>query len=233
MISLFQNFGLELSNDKCLLFDKYFELLIEWNKKINLTSITERNEVITKHFIDSVLLLSHYSENYFENKEVIDIGTGAGFPGIPLAIMMPNTNFTLIDSLNKRIHFLEIVIDELQLKNVRLFHGRAEDYGKDNDFREQFDFCVSRAVAPLPTLLEFCSPFIKVDGNLLLYKSKKSEDEIREAKHALSKLNCTISDICELWKDKSIERYILNIKKDNQTPDKYPRRAGKPKKKPL
>ena len=216
-----------------MLFDKYFELLIEWNKKINLTSITERNEVITKHFIDSVLLLSHYSENYFENKEVIDIGTGAGFPGIPLAIMMPNTNFTLIDSLNKRIHFLEIVIDELQLKNVRLFHGRAEDYGKDNDFREQFDFCVSRAVAPLPTLLEFCSPFIKVDGNLLLYKSKKSEDEIREAKHALSELNCTISDICELWKDESIERYILNIKKDNQTPDKYPRRAGKPKKKPL
>lgn len=216
-----------------MLFDKYFELLIEWNKKINLTSITERNEVITKHFIDSVLLLSHYSENYFENKEVIDIGTGAGFPGIPLAIMMPNTNFTLIDSLNKRIHFLEIVIDELQLKNVRLFHGRAEDYGKDNDFREQFDFCVSRAVAPLPTLLEFCSPFIKVDGNLLLYKSKKSEDEIREAKHALSELNCTISDICELWKDESIERYILNIRKDNQTPDKYPRRAGKPKKKPL
>ena len=164
---------------------------------------------------------------------MIDIGTGAGFPGIPLAIMMPDTNFTLIDSLNKRIHFLEIVIDELQLKNVRLFHGRAEDYGKDNNFREQFDFCVSRAVAPLPTLLEFCSPFIKVDGNLLLYKSKKSEDEMREAKHALSELNCTISDICELWKDESIERYILNIKKYNQTPDKYPRRAGKPKKKPL
>ena len=232
MISLFQNFGLELSNDKCLLFDKYFELLIEWNKKINLTSITERKEVITKHFIDSVLLLSHYSENYFENKEVIDIGTGAGFPGIPLAIMMPDTNFTLIDSLNQRIHFLEIVIDELQLKNVRLFHGRAEDYGKKN--REKFDYVTARAVSRLNVLMELSSPLVKVGGKFIAMKGPLAKEEASECDAACKELKLDLIEKQKIILPMSYgKRYNLIYKKLDYTPEKYPREYNKMKKKPL
>ena len=156
--------------------------------------------MIQKHFIDSVLLLTKYDSVKLENKNIIDVGTGAGFPGIPLAIMLPKTNFVLIDSLDKRITFLKTVLEELQLSNVTLYHGRAEDYGKDISFREQFDYCVSRAVAPLPILIEYCSPFVKVDGSLLLYKSKKADQEIQDSEHALDELNCKVGDIYTLSK---------------------------------
>lgn len=233
MKSSFNKYGLKLDEAMSNQFEKYFNLLIDWNQRMNLTNITDRNEVIQKHFIDSVLLLTKYDSTKFENKNIIDVGTGAGFPGIPLAIMLPKTNFVLIDSLDKRITFLKTVIEELQLSNVILYHGRAEDFGKDTLFREQFDYCVSRAVAPLPILLEYCSPFIKVDGSLLLYKSKKADQEIQDSEHALNELNCKIGDICTLSDDEEYKRYIIEIHKINDTPEKYPRKAGKPKKNPL
>lgn len=233
MQSSFNKYGLQLDETMCSQFEKYFDLLIDWNQRMNLTTITEKNEVIQKHFIDSVLLLTKYDSAKFENVNIIDVGTGAGFPGIPLAIMLPNTNFVLIDSLEKRILFLKTVLEELGLSNVTLYHGRAEDYGKDTSFREQFDYCVSRAVASLPILLEYCSPFIKVDGSLLLYKSKKADQEIQDSKHALDELNCEVDDICTLSDSEDYKRYIIEIHKINGTPAKYPRKAGKPKKNPL
>lgn len=229
----FSKYGLLLDETMCSQFERYYELLIDWNQRMNLTTITDRKEVIEKHFIDSVLLLTKYKNEIFNNKTIIDVGTGAGFPGIPLAIMLPHTKFTLIDSLEKRIHFLDNMIGELKLENVTLYHGRAEDYGKDTLFREQFDYCVSRAVAPLPILLEYCSPFIKVDGSLLLYKSKKADQEIQDSQHALDELNCKIGDICTLSDNDDYKRYIVEIYKINNTPTKYPRKAGKPKKNPL
>lgn len=229
----FSKYGLPLDETMCSQFEKYYELLIDWNQRMNLTTITDRKEVIEKHFIDSVLLLTKYQNEMFIDKTIIDVGTGAGFPGIPLAIMLPHTKFTLIDSLEKRIHFLETVISELKLENVTLYHGRAEDYGKDTLFREQFDYCVSRAVAPLPILLEYCSPFIKVDGSLLLYKSIKADQEIQDSQHALDELNCKVGDICTLSDSEDYKRYIIEIHKINNTPAKYPRKAGKPKKNPL
>lgn len=233
MKSEFNKYGLLLDETMSNQFDKYYELLIDWNQRMNLTTITDRDEVLQKHFIDSVLLLTKYDKTEFENKTVIDVGTGAGFPGIPLAIMLPQTNFILIDSLDKRITFLKTVLDELELSNVTLYHGRAEDFGKDTSFREQFDYCVSRAVAPLPILLEYCSPFIKVDGSLLLYKSIKTDQEVDESKHALDELNCKIGEICTLSDDEDYKRYIIEIHKIKETPTKYPRKAGKPKKNPL
>lgn len=233
MKSSFNKYGLQLDQTMCNQFEKYFDLLIDWNQRMNLTTITEKNEVIQKHFIDSVLLLTKYDSVKLENKNIIDVGTGAGFPGIPLAIMLPKTNFVLIDSLDKRITFLKTVLEELQLYNVTLYHGRAEDYGKDISFREQFDYCVSRAVAPLPILLEYCSPFVKVDGSLLLYKSKKADQEIQDSEHALDELNCKVGDIYTLSDDENYKRYIIEIHKTNSTPVKYPRKAGKPKKNPL
>lgn len=233
MKSEFNKYGLLLDETMSNQFDKYYELLIDWNQRMNLTTITDRDEVLQKHFIDSVLLLTKYDKTEFKNKTIIDVGTGAGFPGIPLAIMLPQTNFILIDSLDKRITFLKTVLEKLGLSNVTLYHGRAEDFGKDTSFREQFDYCVSRAVAPLPILLEYCSPFIKVDGSLLLYKSIKTDQEVDESKHALDELNCKIGEICTLSDDEDYKRYIVEIHKIKETPTKYPRKAGKPKKNPL
>jgi 16S rRNA (guanine527-N7)-methyltransferase len=208
-------------------------LLIECNQKINLTTITEYNEVVKKHFLDSSLLLRLFPTDSLKNKMAIDVGTGAGFPGIPLSILLPETNFLLVDSLNKRIDFLHEVVKKLELKNVKLVHGRAEDLGQNSEYREQFDFCISRAVAPLPLLLEYCSPFIKKDGYLYLYKSKKSQEEIEQSTNALDVLNCKLENNYELAKEEDYVRYLLIIKKYENTPEKYPRKAGKPKKKPL
>ncbi len=234
MQDLFRNYGIELDQTQADKFEKYYKLLIQENQKINLTTITEYEDVVKKHFLDSCLILKDIPFSYFENKLVLDLGTGAGFPGIPLAIMLPDTSFTLVDSLNKRIEFLELIVDTLGLtNNVELIHGRAEDLGRNDKYREQFDICVSRAVAALPLLLEYCSPFIKVEGNLFLYKSKKITQEMEEAKNAFHILNCNIEKILNLADEKDYERYILKINKNNFTPNKYPRKAGKPKKNPL
>ena len=161
------------------------------------------------------------------------MGTGAGFPGLPLAIMLPDAKFTLVDSLNKRIEFLKEVIDILKINNITLIHSRAEELGINSDHREKYDICVSRAVAALPLLLEYCSPFVKKEGVLYMYKSLKVEEEIELSKNALSILNCSINKKILLAEEEDFQRYILEIKKENFTPDKYPRKPGKAKKKPL
>lgn len=230
---LFKDYGIRLNQMQVHKFKKYYDLLIQENSKINLTTITEYEDVIKKHFLDSCLILKDIPFSYFENKVVLDLGTGAGFPGIPLAIMLSDTSFTLVDSLNKRIEFLKLIVDMLELTNVKLIHDRAEDLGKDNKYREQFDICISRAVAALPLLLEYCSPFVKVKGNLFLYKSKKVTEEIEKAENAFHVLNCNIEKILNPADESDYERYILEIVKSDFTPEKYPRKAGKPKKNPL
>ena len=224
--------NITLSNQQITQFQKYYELLIEWNEKMNLTAITDFHEVCLKHFYDSIALI-HYLE-FKESDLVLDIGTGAGFPGIPLKILFPNTRFVLADSLNKRLTFLDEVIQELELEKIELVHGRAEDLGHDSDFREQFDYCVSRAVANLSTLSELCLPFVKVGGQFISYKSEHVKDEINQADHALAVLNGKI-DRQEDYTlpDSDFFRSILFIRKEDGCPNQYPRKAGKPNKNPL
>ncbi len=213
---------------------KYYQLLIEWNSKMNLTAITEYDKVIWKHFIDSALIVKSIIYREENRTSILDMGTGAGFPGIVLAILSPNKQFTLVDSLQKRIDFLSVVVAELKLKNVKLYHGRAEDLGKKEEFRNQFDFVVSRAVAELPLLLEYCIPFVKEKGYFVSYKSKKYKEEIKSSEHAFSELSCEL-ERTEKYNLHEIEdeRILLFIKNNSITNEKYPRRAGKPKKKPL
>lgn len=233
MKKLFDSYDIEINDEQIIKFNNYYELLIKWNEQMNLTSITEYDDVIKKHFLDSVLLLKAFTKDLFDSKNIIDVGTGAGFPGVPLAIMLPDAHFTLIDSLNKRIEFLKEVLQILKIYNITLIHGRAEELGRNPVYREKYDICVSRAVAVLPLLLEYCSPFIKKEGILYLYKSVKVAEEIDCAKNALFILNCSIYNNILLANENDYQRYILEIRKNDCTPDKYPRKPGKAKKKPL
>jgi len=210
----------------------YKDLLKEWNKKINITSIEDDEEIYLKHFIDSLLLLK--DRNFNESKKIIDIGTGGGFPGLPLKIVNNNYEVTLLDSLRKRIDFLEEVVKSLNLENVELLHGRAEDYGQKNEYREKFDICVSRAVAPLNILSEYCIPFVKVEGFFAAYKSSDISREIAISDNAIKKLGAKIKEIKEInLPGSDILRKIVIIEKTEPTPVKYPRKAGKPSKDPL
>lgn len=225
-------FGIELSDVQKDQFNRYYSLLIEWNDKINLTAITDKQEVIKKHFEDSLSISSVIDMNTVNS--VIDVGTGAGFPGIPLKIVFPGLKLTLLDSLNKRINFLNTVVDELGLADVSAIHGRAEEYGRDVVYRESFDLCVSRAVANLSTLSEFCLPFVKVGGYFVSYKSEKADIEYIEAKNAINLLsggNVRIEDV--IITDTDLTRKMVLIEKLSPIDDKYPRRAGIPLKKPL
>ena len=221
-----------ISRENCEKFYSYYKLLTEWNEKINLTAITSEDDVALKHFIDS--LNSNLTGIIKDDMDVIDIGTGAGFPGLPLKINQPSINLTLVDSLNKRISFLNTVISDLNLQNVRTVHSRAEDLGVNKDFREKFDVCVSRAVANLSTLSELCLPFVKCGGYFVSLKGPKAPEELETAKKAVSILGGEFFDLVNYnISDTDLNHNIIIIKKISQTPTKYPRKAPKPAKEPL
>lgn len=224
--------GLSFTKQQIDQFLEYYELLVEWNSFMNLTAITEYDEVCKKHFVDSVSLSK--AVDLTKPLSVIDIGTGAGFPGIPLKIMFPNLKITLLDSLGKRVKFLNEVIQRLDLHNIEAIHGRAEDYAKPGLLREQFDISVSRAVANLSTLAEYCLPFVKRDGYFISYKSEKIAEEKLAAEHAISILGGKYErEIDFLLPDSDIYRNFCMIKKIKNTPIKYPRKAGVPSKEPI
>lgn len=224
--------GITLNDKQISQFIQYFELLTEWNSFMNLTAIKGYDEVLKKHFVDSLTLIK--AIDLSGDLSLIDVGTGAGFPGIPIKIVFPNIRVTLIDSLNKRINFLNEVIKRLELVDIEAIHGRAEDVAKPNYLREKFDICVSRAVANLSTLSEYCLPFVKVDGVFIPYKSEKSEFEIQEAEKAIHVLGGNIDNQIELFlPETDIYRKLIIIKKVKRTPEKYPRKAGLPSKEPL
>lgn len=224
--------NISLNEKQLMQFMLYYELLIEWNQVMNLTAITNFDEVLKKHFIDSLSLIKAYDVT--KSVAVIDIGTGAGFPGIPLKIAFPNLNITLLDSLNKRVNFLQAVINELSLEEIYAVHGRAEDYVKKEKLREQFDLCVSRAVANLSTLSEYCIPYVKVGGLFISYKSEKIMEEKAAAAHAISILGGKMDHQVEFTIPNSdIYRNLFVIRKCKETPAKYPRKAGIAAKEPL
>ncbi len=224
--------GITLSETQKQQFDSFYELLVEWNKVMNLTGITEYEEVNEKHFVDSLSIVKAMDMNSV--KTVIDIGTGAGFPGIPLKIAFPHLNIVLLDSLNKRINFLNTAIDSLGLTDIKTIHGRAEDFAKQGAYREQFDLCVSRAVANLATLSEYCLPYVKMDGFFIPYKSGEITEELHQSKKAIHVLGGKVTDIVKFQlPGTEIGRSFVKIKKTQNTAKKYPRKAGLPTKEPI
>jgi len=229
LLELVKKINIELSSEKSEKFIKYKDLLKEWNDKINLTAIVDDKEIILKHFVDSLTIEKYISEN----DSVIDIGTGAGFPGIPLKIVKKDINLTLLDSLKKRLIFLEEVCKKLNLENVKIEHGRAEDYGKNKEFREKYDIATARAVADLSVLAEYCLPFVKVGGFFVCMKGNNIE-EIEESKKAVEKLGGKIEKVEKIYLPSTdIERNIILIKKVKATPKDFPRKAGTPSKNPI
>lgn len=224
--------GITLEQSQMDAFLQYYELLTEWNSFMNLTAITEFKEVCIKHFLDSLSLIKVM--DCHQKLKVIDIGTGAGFPGIPLKIAFPELRITLLDSLGKRVKFLNEVIQKLDLKEIEAIHGRAEDYAKPTELRESFDICVSRAVANLATLSEYCLPYVKTGGHFISYKSEKIVEEKQQAQKAIAVLGGEIASQNEFMLPFSdIYRNLFVIKKIKKTPAKYPRKAGLPSKEPL
>lgn len=225
-------FGVELTEVQKNQFLKYYELLVEWNEFMNLTAITEYDDVMKKHFVDSLSLIQTFDID--REVSVIDVGTGAGFPGLALKIAYPKLKVTLLDSLNKRINFLNEVIKQLGLTDIKTVHGRAEDYAKPGNLREKYDLCVSRAVANMSTLSEYCLPFVKVGGEFISYKSEKTEEECKNAQKAISILGGKLDRNEEFYlPDSDIYRNLVVIKKCKETPKKYPRKAGLPSKEPI
>lgn len=224
--------GITLNEEQKRQFLQFYELLVEWNKVMNLTGITEYEEVNEKHFVDSLSIVKAIDMDSVET--VIDIGTGAGFPGIPLKIAFPNLKVVLLDSLNKRILFLNTVIDTLQLTDIQTIHGRAEDFAKQQAYREQFDLCVSRAVANLATLSEYCLPYVRVDGMFIPYKSGEITEELQQSQNAIHVLGGKVTDVVKFrLPGTEIGRSFVKIKKVQNTAKKYPRKAGLPSKEPI
>ena len=224
--------GIILSSNQAEKMYAYKELLLEWNEKINLTAITDDEDIIVKHFIDSLLSVEYINED----ERIIDVGTGAGFPGIVIAIYFDSKlNITLLDSLNKRVSFLELVIKELGLKNINVIHGRAEELANNNDYREKYDVAIARAVAPLNILLEYLSGYIKVGGRCICMKGSGAKEEEISSKNAICTLNLKMINSVKkiIENNEDIIRYFLVYKKEKETPLKYPRSYGKIKKKPL
>ena len=225
-----KDFNIKINEEQIKSFEKYMNLLLEWNEKINLTAITQPDEVKLKHFVDSLTVLKYINDD----DKVIDIGTGAGFPGIPLKIMKENTKITLLDSLNKRINFLNIVIETLNLRNIQAIHGRAEEIARNKLYREKYDVAVSRAVANLSTLTEYMLPFVKVGGKCICMKGANVNEELERAQNAIKELGGEIERVDNFYlSDNDNERNIIVIKKVKETNPKYPRKAGTPSKEPL
>ena len=230
MIELSKKINIDITDEQLEKFYRYMELLLEWNEKINLTAITEVDEVILKHFIDSMTVLKYLTDD----ESIIDVGTGAGFPGIPIAIMEQRKKITLLDSLNKRINFLNEVCNELKIENVKTYHGRAEDFGHNKEQREKYDISISRAVANMTTLVEYLLPFIKVGGRCICMKGNEIEEELEQAKFAIKELGGKIEKVEKFnLPNSDMERNVIVIRKIKETPNRYPRKAGMPSKMPL
>lgn len=211
-------------------FFDYYLLLIEWNEKMNLTAITEVNDVILKHFIDSLTICKYIPQN----AKIIDVGTGAGFPGIPIKIYREDTQITLLDSLNKRVLFLQEVINKLDLKSIEAIHGRAEEIARNNKYREKFDVVTSRAVANMSTLAEYMIPFIKTEGLCIMMKGSDYKEELEKSQRAIKLLGAELKNVEEfLLPDSDINRSVILLDKVKSTPKQYPRKAGMPSKNPI
>lgn len=224
--------NLPLSDQQKKQFERYFELLVEWNEKINLTAITDKEEVYLKHFYDSIApILQGLIPN--ETIKLLDIGAGAGFPSLPMKILYPQLDVSIIDSLNKRINFLQLLAQELDLDGVHFYHGRAEDLAQDKNFRAQYDFVTARAVARMQVLSELTIPYLKVGGKLLALKASNAPEELLEAKNALNLLFSKVEDNLNYALPNGDPRYITVVEKKKETPNKYPRKAGMPNKRPL
>ena len=225
-----KDLGVRFSVEQTEQFFEYMNLLIEWNEKMNLTAITEPEDIILKHFIDSITILKEIKEDV----KLVDVGTGAGFPGIPISIMKTSIKVTLVDSLNKRLMFLQEVADKLNLKNINMLHMRAEELGQNKKYRESFDIATSRAVANLSTLSEYLIPLVKVNGKVISMKASSAQEEIKQANNAINVLGGAIKKIEEFNLPQSdIGRTIIVINKIKHTPKKYPRKSGIPSKEPL
>ena len=226
------NLGFLLTDRQKEQYERYFELLVEWNEKINLTAITEKDEVYLKHFYDSIAPIL---QGLIENQPIrlLDIGAGAGFPSLPMKILFPELDVTIIDSLNKRINFLHLLAEELGLSGVHFYHGRAEDFAQDKAFRAQFDLVTARAVARMQVLSELTIPYLKVGGRLLALKASNAPEELEEAKNALNLLFSKVEDNLQYELPNGDPRYITVVEKKKETPNKYPRKAGLPNKRPL
>lgn len=231
-VSALKNNGVELSDTQLKQFDIYFKMLVEWNEKVNLTAITNEEDVYLKHFYDSITAAFYY--DFTKDLHICDIGAGAGFPSIPLKICFPHLKITIIDSLNKRIGFLEHLAAELEIDQVYFHHGRAEDFGSNPTFREKFDVVMARAVARMSVLTELCLPFCKINGVFIAMKGAQANEEIKDAKKAIKVLGGEVSksNTFILPKEDS-ERSIITIDKRTQTPKKYPRKAGTPNRSPI
>lgn len=231
IIQKFNNIGIDLSDNQVNQFYTYYKMLVEKNKVMNLTAITEFEDVVIKHFVDSVLI-----SKVIDMSKVgcmIDVGTGAGFPGVPIKIVYPDIKIVLMDSLNKRVKFLNEVSDELKLCDIEIIHSRAEDLSLKEEYREKFDLVVSRAVANLSTLSEYCIPFVKVGGAFVSYKADNIQDEIDNSKNAVKILGSHIDEIKYVELDENTKRSFVIIQKDKSTSKKYPRKAGVPSSSPL
>lgn len=227
-----KNIGISLSEQQQEQFQKYYEILIEWNSFMNLTGITEFDEVMKKHFEDSLELVRVLSIKDIHT--LLDVGTGAGFPGIPLKIAFPHLRVVLLDSLGKRVKFLNHVIEQLGLQDIKAIHGRAEDFARDSMYREQFDVTVSRAVANLSSLSEYCIPYTKINGFFISYKSGKIEEELEQAEKAVYVLGGKVQNVDKfVLSDTDMERSLVVIRKVKETPKKYPRKAGLPSREPI
>ncbi|WP_407856769.1 16S rRNA (guanine(527)-N(7))-methyltransferase RsmG [Enterococcus hailinensis] len=226
-----EKLGLPLSEFQMEQFATYFELLVEWNQKMNLTAITELQEVYLKHFYDSITLA--FSDTFEPQGKLCDVGSGAGFPSIPLKIVFPDLEITIVDSLNKRITFLSTLVEALELKGVSLYHDRAETFGQNKEYRESFDFVTARAVARLNVLTELCVPLVKKDGYFFALKAAKSDEELVEAKPAIALLGGKLIQAEDVSLPNGDTRHIITIQKKKETPKKYPRKPGLPNKQPL